>query len=176
VTSAYLPIFFAGGAGVSLNALRSLRVLRPLRTISSIKKLKTLIQTVFDAIPNLLEILSIMIFVFLIFAIAGLQLFSGLLKRRCFEEASGVTFQPEILCNGTENCPGGFICGKQLKNPMYGVIHFDNCASSFLMVFQITTMEGWTLIMIYMERVFTKITIFYFIMLVFIGNFFLLNL
>jgi hypothetical protein len=120
-------------------------VLRPLRTISSIKKLKTLIITIVNAIPNLVEILVIIIFVFLIFAIAGLQLFSGLLLRRCFEEDSGKTFGfPEIICKGTEDCPGGFICGKQRMNPTWGVTNFDDLFSSLLMVFQVTTMEGWT--------------------------------
>jgi len=37
-------------------------------------------------------------------------------------------------------------------------------------------MEGWTLIMVQIQRVFTDLAIIYFILLVFIGNFFLINL
>jgi len=121
----------------------------------------------------------VVIFVWLVFAIAGLQLFSGLLKRRCFDEGSGQTFNfqdGEILCRGTDDCPGGFICGKQSANPQFGVTNFDNLGSAFLMVFQVTTMEGWSMIMIEVQRVFTDIAILYFLLLVFIGNFFLLNL
>lgn len=159
MTTAYIPIF-TSGAGFSLSALRSLRVLRPLRTISSIKKLKTLIITIVNAIPNLVEILVIIIFTFLIFAIAGLQLFSGILKRRCYQEDTGVTYtHPEIICNGTNDCPGGFICGKQIENPYYGVNNFDDVGSSFLMVFQMTTMEGWTLVMIQLQQAFTPLVI-----------------
>ena len=44
------------------------------------------------------------------------------------------------------------------------------------MVFQVTTMEGWTIIMLDMQRSFTSLIILYFVLLVFIGNFFLLNL
>jgi hypothetical protein len=146
VVSGYLELL-SEGSGVSLSALRVLRVLRPLRTISSIRNLKTIIITIFNAVPYLTEVGVVVIFVWLVFAIAGLQLFSGLLKRRCFDEGSGVTFNyrgDEILCNGTDSCPGGFICGKQRANPAYGVTNFDNLGSSFLMVFQVTTMEGWT--------------------------------
>lgn len=135
-------------------------------------------MTIFNAIPYLTEVLVVVLFVFLVFAIAGLQLFSGLLKRRCFEENSGVTYLyggDEILCNGTDDCPGKFICGKQLKNPDHGVTNFDNFWASFLMVFQVTTMEGWTLVMIYIQKCFTDIAVIYFFLLVFIGNFFLLN-
>ena len=178
VVSGYSEIVFSG-SGVSLSALRTLRVLRPQRTISSVKNLKTIIITIFNAIPYLTEVLVVVQFVFLVFAIAGLQLFGGLQKRRCFDEATGVTYAygfGEILCNGTDNCPGGYICGKQLSNPDYGVTSFDNFGEAFLMVFQVTTMEGWTLIMVQIQRVFTDLAILYFILLVFIGNFFLLNL
>lgn len=104
-----------------------------------------------------------LIFAFLIFAIAGLQLFHGLLKKRCFEEATGMTYLKdtfsEIICNGTNDCPGGFICGKQMNNPYWGVTNFDNLGSAFLMVFQVTTMEGWTIIMLDVQRAFTSIII-----------------
>ena len=180
VVSAWIPIV-VGGGGFNLNALRSFRVLRPLRTISSIKNLRALIQTIFNAVPYLLEVIYIMIFVFLIFGIAGLQLFFGILKRRCFELQSGIVYSllnggtDGIVCNGTSDCPAGFICGKMMDNPDYNVQHFDNLANSMLMVFQVTTMEGWTAIMINLQRAFTPIVIIYFILLVFIGNFFLLN-
>merc|ERR1711972_380958 len=103
VLSGYLELL-GSGSGVSLSALRVLRVLRPLRTISSIRNLKTIIITIFNAVPYLTEVLVIVLFVFLVFAIAGLQLFSGLLKRRCFNESEGFTYNyggDEIICNGT---------------------------------------------------------------------------
>ena len=86
-----------------------------------------------------------------------------MLKRRCFSELYGYTYTQEILCNGTDDCPGGFICGKQTQNPDWGVTNFDNVGSSLLMVFQVTTMEGWTVIMLYVQRAFTPISILYFI-------------
>lgn len=177
VTSAFLPLLIGGGGGgINLSALRSLRVLRPLKSISKIKKLKAIIITVFNAMPYLFEIVVVTLFVFLIFAIAGLQLFSGFLLKRCFIESTGQTYYKDesksLMCAGTDDCPGGFICGKQLENPEWGVTNFDNVMSSFLMVFQITTLEGWSMIMIYMQKTFTTLSVFYFILLVFIGNLF----
>ena len=105
------------------------------------------------------------------------MLFSGLLKRRCFEENSGITFtNPEIICKGVDDCPGGFICGKQMCNPQFGVENFDDVFSAFMMVFQVTTMEGWAVLMVDVQNAFSSGVILYFVVLVFIGNFFLLNL
>ena len=176
VTSAFLPLLIGGGSSINLSALRSLRVLRPLKSISKLKNLKAIIITIFNAMPYLFEIVVVTLFVFLIFAIAGLQLFSGFLLKRCYNESAGQTYykggRESLMCAGTDDCPGGFICGKQLENPEWGVTNFDNVMSSFLMVFQITTLEGWSLIMIYMQKTFTSLSVFYFILLVFIGNLF----
>ena len=130
--------------GVGLGALRSLRVLRPLRTISSVRKLKSIIVTLFNAIPNLVNIIIILLFVFLIFAITGLQMFRGVLQNRCFNPATGV---PEfgletVICRGDSNCSTGSLCGKMGLNPNWDVTGFDDLAQAFLMVFQITTLEG----------------------------------
>jgi hypothetical protein len=69
--------------GFNVKGLRVFRVLRPLKTISSIKGLKILILAVISALPLLQDTLLILFFFFLIFAIAGTQMFSGLLKQRC---------------------------------------------------------------------------------------------
>ena len=61
----------------------------------------------------------ILMFFFIIFAIAGLQLFSGLLKRRCFAPVTGIPHPEDLLC-GSQSCPAGYICGKMLNNPNYG--------------------------------------------------------
>jgi hypothetical protein len=40
------------------------------------------------------------------------------------------------------------------------------------MVFQVTTMEGWTTVMVMVQKGFSNVVILYFILLVFVGNFF----
>ena len=70
--------------GFNVSGFRAFRVMRPLRTISSIKGLKVLMSALISAIPLLGDTLTILFGFFLTFAIAGQQLFSGILKNRCF--------------------------------------------------------------------------------------------
>lgn len=150
-------------------------MLRPLRTISSIKALKVLIKTLFDSFSLLMQTLLILVFFQTIFAIGGVQLFSGFLKKRCFHETMGIVVEEERIC-GYKACDSGYACGKIIANPNYGVTNFDNILSSFLQVFQCVTVEGWTDIMFMMAKAFSIFVIVYFIALVFIGSFFLVNL
>ena len=62
------------------------------------------------------------------------------------------------------------------ENPDYEVTNFDNIMYSLLMVFQCVTLEGWSGIMYKLFDAFSIYVVFYFIVLVFIGAFFLLNL
>jgi hypothetical protein len=93
---------------------------------------------------------------------------------------TGSIHPDNIFCDSDEICPSGFVCGKMFSNPNWGVTNFDNIGSSLLMVFQVTTLEGWYPIMESLIGAFSgfidAIIIIYFIMLIFIGNFFILNL
>jgi len=80
-----------------------------------------------------------------------------------------------VLC-GYDNCFGANVCGKAIANPNFGIINFDNIFYSFLMVFQCITLEGWTQIMFYFVRTFSIYMVFFFIILVWIGAYFLVNL
>jgi hypothetical protein len=125
VGSAYIPYLLpsSGGSGFSLAGLRALRILRPLRTISSVKALKVILKAFFASLPMLCDTFAVLLFVFLIFAIAGLQLFSGYLKKRCFEETTGIPIksdnEEDTICGNTA-CPDGYFCGKGLANPLGG--------------------------------------------------------
>ena len=115
-----------------------------------------------------------MCFFFIIFAIGGVQLWSGVLKKRCVNEYTGI-IQSNELC-GSVDCKPGFFCGKTNENPNFGVTNFDNILYSLLVVFQSVTLEGWSVIMVDVQKVFNILSLFFFIPLVFIGAFFLLNL
>lgn len=54
--------------------------------------------------------------------------------------------------------------------------HFDNILYSFLAVFQCITTEGWYDIMVSVQRAFSYFVFLYFVPLVFIGAFLVLNL
>lgn len=87
VNSGFLEYLNMGGA--DLSALRSFRVLRPLRTISGIEGLRIIVSALMSSIPLLRDAILILCFFFIIFAIAGVQLFSGILKKRCINVETG---------------------------------------------------------------------------------------
>ena len=81
----------------------------------------------------------------------------------------------EMLCGAAE-CPEGYFCGKKTLNPNFDVTNFDNIFWALLNVFQCITLEGWSEIMVMYQKAYSPLTIFFFVPMVFIGAFFLLNL
>lgn len=57
-----------------------------------------------------------------------------------------------------------------------GFTSFDNLGIAMLLVFQVVTLEGWTEIMYWTMDAATGWVTIYFILLVFIGSFYVLNL
>jgi hypothetical protein len=133
------------------------------------------------AIPLLKDTIIILLFFFLIFAIGGLNLFSGQLMKRCIEKTTGGPLfvdGNDVLCNKDDesSCPEGFFCGKRTLNPNEDVTNFDNIFWAMLNVFIALTLEGWSEIMVFYFTVYTPYVFFFFMPMVFIGAFFLLNL
>ena len=177
VVTAYFEIVTGGGASVS--GLRAFRVLRPLRFVNNIQGLKVIVSSVIAAIPLLKNTLVVLFFFFLIFAIGGLNLFMGMLKQRCVNVEDGSVLLDgegeEEIC-GYEPCPEGYYCGKKTLNPNNDVTNFDNIFWALLNVFQCISLEGWSDIMVMYMKAYTPWTFFFFMPMVFIGAFFLLNL
>lgn len=176
VLTSYLP-YVMEGQSANITVLRAFRVLRPLRTISKMKKLRVILEVIFDSMNNMKDVLILMVFFYTICAIAGLQLLSGSLKKRCLQETTGFPIfnsNDYTLCN--DDCDPGYFCGKLTSNPNDEITNFDTFPWSFLQVYQVVTMEGWTQIMIFVQRVFSPWMWIYFYGIVFIGAFFLQNM
>lgn len=160
--------------GVKLTALRAMRVLRALKSVNSIKGLKILITALMRSFKPLMSSFAVFFFFIFLFAIGGLQMWMGILRRSCMNEQTGEMIEDSVC--GSEVCGVGQICVEGLDNPNFGSTSFDNIFSSLLIVFQCITLEGWTHIMFKIERAFSFAAVIFFIPLVFIGAFFLLNL
>ena len=74
----------------NISALRAIRVLRPLKTITKVKALKMIVKTLFLSFSLVMNSFVILLFVIIVFGIAGTQLFSGQLKYKCMELATGI--------------------------------------------------------------------------------------
>ena len=74
-------------------------------------------------------------------------------------------------------CDKGYECALWLQGPNFGITTFDNVIFSMMTVFQCITMEGWTDILYYADdAIGPRFNWIYFMMLVIIGSFFMLNL
>ena len=180
VITSYIPFVFTNqGKSFNLSSLRTLRVLRPLRTITSVKSLKVLMATLFSSIPLLMDTITVLLLFLNIFSISGLQMFAGVLKQKCFYAETGFIVsgeEIELLC-GYEHClEEGSICGKTIENPRWGVLNFDNYFYAFLMIFQCVNIQGWSYILLCLIKTYSIYVSFYFIFIIFVGAFFLLNL
>jgi hypothetical protein len=160
--------------GVNLSAFRIVRILRPLRSISSIQGLRVIFLALLNSLTMLLNSVALLMFFFFVFAIAGLQLWMGVLKYRCMDIDVG-DIHEDSICGNLE-CYDMYECARGLDNPNHGVTNFDNILYSFLTTFQCVTLEGWTLIMIMVQKAYSGYVVLYFIPLVFIGAFFLVNI
>mmetsp|Transcript_9967 Transcript_9967/g.9891 ORF Transcript_9967/g.9891 Transcript_9967/m.9891 type:complete len:134 (+) Transcript_9967:786-1187(+) len=131
------------GTKLNLGGLRSFRVLRPLKTITNIEGLKKLVVALLSSVTKLRDSFIVLYFFYLIFSIAGLQLFLGLFKKRCFSIETGMIHPDEELC-GVRECPYGYFCGKGNSNPYYEINNFDTIFYSFIAIYQCVSLEGWT--------------------------------
>ncbi|XP_040593063.1 voltage-dependent R-type calcium channel subunit alpha-1E isoform X1 [Mesocricetus auratus] len=162
---------------VDLRTLRAVRVLRPLKLVSGIPSLQIVLKSIMKAMVPLLQIGLLLFFAILMFAIIGLEFYSGKLHRACFTNSSGILegFDPPHPC-GVQGCPAGYEC-KDWIGPNDGITQFDNILFAVLTVFQCITMEGWTTVLYNTnDALGATWNWLYFIPLIIIGSFFVLNL
>ncbi|XP_060053773.1 voltage-dependent R-type calcium channel subunit alpha-1E isoform X8 [Erinaceus europaeus] len=162
---------------VDLRTLRAVRVLRPLKLVSGIPSLQIVLKSIMKAMVPLLQIGLLLFFAILMFAIIGLEFYSGKLHRACFMNNSGVLegFDPPHPC-GVQGCPAPYEC-KDWIGPNDGITQFDNILFAVLTVFQCITMEGWTTVLYNTnDALGATWNWLYFIPLIIIGSFFVLNL
>ncbi|XP_023340259.1 muscle calcium channel subunit alpha-1, partial [Eurytemora carolleeae] len=165
--------------GFNVKALRAFRVLRPLRLVSGVPSLQVVLNSILMAMIPLLHIALLVMFVILIYAIIGLELFSGILHKTCFDNTTGVMIMMEDPkpCGGNFICPNGTICQEYWEGPNYGITNFDNFAFSMLTVFQCVTLEGWTEVLYWVnDSTSPSWPWIYFVTLILIGAFFIMNL
>lgn len=180
VITGFIPFVMTGSDAFNINSLRILRVFRPLRAIGFIHEMKHIIHCLVKCIPNFINIMVIYSFFLGFFGIIALQLFSGVLKKRCFNAETGHLLDPTadasvvgVLC-GYEECPTDYICGKIINNPGYNVTNFDNIFWSLLMIFQTFTINFNLFIVAKTYEFYSAV--FFFTLVAFIGLFLLMNL
>ncbi|XP_071560311.1 voltage-dependent calcium channel type A subunit alpha-1 isoform X11 [Temnothorax nylanderi] len=176
---------------MDLRTLRAIRVLRPLKLVSGIPSLQVVLKSIIKAMAPLLQIGLLVLFAIVIFAIIGLEFYSGTLHKTCYsvEDISiivkeGEQPSPCSADNKNDAPPGAHVCNANIstclerwEGPNSGITSFDNIGFAMLTVFQCITMEGWTAILYWTnDAIGSTYNWIYFIPLIVLGSFFMLNL
>ncbi|XP_050331189.1 voltage-dependent calcium channel type A subunit alpha-1 isoform X12 [Bactrocera neohumeralis] len=176
---------------VDLKTLRAIRVLRPLKLVSGIPSLQVVLKSIIKAMAPLLQIGLLVLFAIVIFAIIGLEFYSGALHKTCYSledlrrsVKEGESETPCYSDNSSMRATGSFTCDyntsmclDKWEGPNWGITSFDNIGFAMLTVFQCITMEGWTAILYWTnDALGSAFNWIYFVPLIVIGSFFMLNL
>ncbi|XP_057712743.1 voltage-dependent R-type calcium channel subunit alpha-1E-like [Corythoichthys intestinalis] len=167
---------------VDLRTLRAVRVLRPLKLVSGIPSLQIVLKSIMKAMIPLLQIGLLLFFAILMFAIIGLEFYSGKLHHTCLPSVDildneTVDSSELAFACGVRKCPESYDCNDTWIGPNDGITQFDNILFAVLTVFQCITMEGWTAVLYNTNDALGPTwNWMYFIPLIIIGSFFVLNL
>ncbi|XP_037707101.1 voltage-dependent N-type calcium channel subunit alpha-1B [Choloepus didactylus] len=173
-------ILATAGTDFDLRTLRAVRVLRPLKLVSGIPSLQVVLKSIMKAMVPLLQIGLLLFFAILMFAIIGLEFYMGKFHKACFPNGTDAEPVGDFPC-GKEAparlCEGDAECREYWPGPNFGITNFDNILFAILTVFQCITMEGWTDILYNTnDAAGNTWNWLYFIPLIIIGSFFMLNL
>ncbi|NWI35381.1 SCN5A protein, partial [Picathartes gymnocephalus] len=183
----------------SVSVLRTFRVLRALKTISVVPGLKIIVGALIQSVKKLADVMILTVFCLSVFALIGLQLFKGNLRQKCIRnttEFCNKTWENDfarksgtadiLLCGpgagaplfviNSRVCPPGYKCCKIGPNPDYGFTSFDTFGWAFLSLFRLMTQDYWERLYQQTLRASGKVYVVFFMMVIFLGSFYLVNL
>ncbi|XP_058457321.1 sodium channel protein para isoform X37 [Malaya genurostris] len=188
----------------NLAALRTFRVLRALKTVAIVPGLKTIVGAVIESVKNLRDVIILTMFSLSVFALMGLQIYMGVLTQKCIKEFpldgswGNLTHEnwdrhnsndsnwywseagDTPLCgnsSGAGQCEDGYICLQGFgDNPNYGYTSFDTFGWAFLSAFRLMTQDYWENLYQLVLRSAGPWHMLFFIVIIFLGSFYLVNL
>lgn len=190
------------GSSVNLSALRAFRVLRVLKTVNIITGLKIVVSSILRALPMFLQSIGLLGLLCAIFALFNLRAYQGTFSQKCvktfsdntlsysdwirneanwyFDTSGSNTWLPcanGSVSNQGRTCPFGYTCLRGIgQNPRHGTKHFDNFGFSMMLTFQIFTLDYWDDVYQTVLDTSGVWNMIYFIILIFAGSFYLVNL
>ncbi|KAK0182739.1 hypothetical protein PV327_000841, partial [Microctonus hyperodae] len=188
----------------NLAALRTFRVLRALKTVAIVPGLKTIVGAVIESVKNLRDVIILTMFSLSVFALMGLQIYMGVLTQKCIknfpEDGSWGNLTHENwerfvsnstnwyiddngnmpLCgnsSGAGMCEPGYTCLQGYgDNPNYGYTSFDTFGWALLSAFRLMTQDYWENLYQLVLRSAGPWHMLFFIVIIFLGSFYLVNL
>ena len=148
----------SGGSG-AISALRTFRLFRVFKLARSWRSFSVLLKTMGETLRDIGNFAVLLLLFMYIFALVGMQFFAN---QFCFDQRSQL---PEGQGKG---------CDWTIYS--YPRSNFDNLLRAFVTVFQVLTGENWNTVMYDAWRSSGGASVIYFIALVVLGNFIVLNL
>ncbi|KAF4788305.1 hypothetical protein TURU_161913 [Turdus rufiventris] len=162
-------------------------------------RLKIIVGALIQSVKKLANVMILTVFCLSVFALIGLQLFKGNLRQKCIRnttEFCNKTWESYekfandsdefarkngtvdiLLCGpGAGDCPPGYKCCKIGPNPDYGFTSFDTFGWAFLSLFRLMTQDCWERLYQQTLRASGKVYVVFFMMVIFLGSFYLVNL
>ena len=158
--------------------LRLLRTLRPLRFISHNRSMKLIVTALLESVGGIVNVVIVLLLIWLMFAILAINLMKGKLNYCNLpldypSNANSLYTIHETECDKIQGA----------KWQAYD-INFDNIGSGMLTLFVLSTLEGWPNYLLYFidsdddgpVKNNNMYFVVYFVVFIFIGSLFLLNL
>ncbi|MBZ3883326.1 Sodium channel protein type 11 subunit alpha [Sciurus carolinensis] len=187
---------------INLLSLRTFRVFRALKAISVVSGLKVIVGALLRSVKKLVDVMVLTLFCLSIFALVGQQLFMGNLNQRCIRKNCTKDFHTngkhpifhslhpwwkELDCGEynsfsvplfptSRSCPNNSTCNHTRINPDNGYTNFDNFGWSFLAMFRLMTQDSWEKLYRQTLRTSGLYSVFFFVVVIFLGSFYLINL
>ncbi|KAI6187261.1 Voltage-dependent L-type calcium channel subunit alpha [Aphelenchoides besseyi] len=168
--------------GFDVKALRAFRVLRPLRLVSGVPSLQVVLNAILRAMLPLLHISLLVMFVIIIYAIIGLELFCGKLHSTCVDSLTGELAQkdpsPCGFASSAYHCEQSLSSVRRSTTPwqiQHGWDQITGLVISTTLVLQCSPSFNAFLWKVN-DAVGREWPWFYFVTLVILGSFFVLNL
>uniref|UniRef100_A0A8C3T8K5 Sodium channel protein n=1 Tax=Chelydra serpentina TaxID=8475 RepID=A0A8C3T8K5_CHESE len=156
--------------------------------------LKVIVGALIQSVKKLTDVMILTVFCLSVFALVGLQLFKGNLRHKCvrnFNSINGTVTSDNktwdskngtndsLLCGNSSDagsCPDKYVCKKVGENPDYGYTSFDTFGWAFLSLFRLMTQDNWERLYQQTLRASGKIYMLFFMLVIFLGSFYLVNL
>uniref|UniRef100_A0A3B5RDE2 Sodium channel protein n=1 Tax=Xiphophorus maculatus TaxID=8083 RepID=A0A3B5RDE2_XIPMA len=166
-------------------------------SVLQIPSLRTIFGAVIQSVKKLRDAMLLTFFFLSVFALIGLQLFMGDLRQKCVFTLSSDNanfnlslcltenhYYPPgqldaLLCGNSSDagtCPDGYMCLKAGRNPNYGYTSYDSFSWAFLSLFRLMTQDFWENLFHLTLRAAGKTYIIFFVVVIFLGSFYLISL
>eukprot|EP01060_Flectonema_neradi_P007689 TRINITY_DN15397_c0_g1_i1.p1 TRINITY_DN15397_c0_g1~~TRINITY_DN15397_c0_g1_i1.p1 ORF type:complete len:1280 (+),score=168.27 TRINITY_DN15397_c0_g1_i1:145-3984(+) len=171
-------------SGNKFNFIRLVRLVRPLRAVRRVRGMRVLVNTLFAAIPMMRDVLGLLLLVMYVFAILGIQMWKGILHKRCYK-VDPINSSYSIIYNDTSVCGSrscslvptmNITCDIKTSIHTEETFNFDYLWSALLLVFKVVTLDDWPENMVMVQEASSPYSWIYFVLLTLMGGYFCLNL